>query len=144
MKYLILSVLVIVITSSSAFARLGEDETTTSFRYGEPVKEERIDNYDKKLFYHDKPYNLEIIYKDGKAVIINYQLDGEAKRMSIWRIDHILHNNAKKEGGWKSIWYLSNKLGPPGQIHFFNQQRNATATYNLVNNVLTVRYAAEE
>jgi len=140
MKYFIITALVIILTSPPAFARLGEDETTISHRYGDPVKEIQIEKYDKKAFYRDKPYNLEITFKDGRAVIIRYQLDGEAKRMSLWRIEHILHSNAKKEGGWESIWYLSNKLGPPGQIHFFNQQRNATATYDLRDNTLMVRY----
>jgi len=60
--------------------------------------------------------------------------------MSIWRIEHILHNNAKKEDGWKSIWYLSNDLGNAEEISFINEQGNATATYNLSTNVLTARY----
>jgi len=114
-----------IFLSTPAFGRLGEAENTISHRYGDPVREAAEQGYDKKLFYHDKPYNLEITYKDGRAVIIQYQLDGEAKRMSLWRIEHILHNNAKKEDGWKSIWYLFNKPGPPGRIQFFNQQKNA-------------------
>jgi len=141
MKHIIFAVLILIFFSLPAYGRLGEDETTSSFRYGDPIKEETVDNYDKKLFYHDKPYNLEITYKDNRAVIIKYQLEGEAKRMSLWRIEHILHDNAKKEDGWKSIWYLSNELGPPGKIHFFNHQKNATATYDLADNTLTVRYS---
>lgn len=66
MKYFILAAVMLALISTPALARLGEDEDTTNFRYGDPVKKEEVANFDKKLFYHDKPYYLEITYKDGR------------------------------------------------------------------------------
>ena len=138
MKYLtIIAFLIFSLVSTPAFGRLGDDEKTASNRYGNPVKEEQIQNYDKKVYYDDKPYNLNILYKDGKAVILNYQMAHRGS-ISLWRIEHMLHRNAKQSGRYSS-WYFDNEAGNPGQIDFINYNRNAAATYYLKDNTLTVR-----
>ena len=137
MKFLTITVLILSLLSTPAFGRLGDDEGTAKNRYGKPVKEEQIQNYDKKVYYKDKPYSLSILYKDGKAVIINYQM-ADLGSISLWRIEHILHRNARQSGR-RSTWYLNNKFGNPEQVHFINFNRDATATYYLENNTLTIR-----
>jgi hypothetical protein len=139
MKQYAASVLALILLCSPAYARLGEDETTISHRYGEPVGREEVAEHDKKLLYHDTPYNLAITFLEGRAVIISYRLES-GERMSLWRIEHILNDNAKKENGWKSIWFLADKPCVPGEISFINEQQNGTGVYNLENETLTVRY----
>lgn len=139
MKNLILTFLIIVLFSNPAFARLGEDEKTTGFRYGDPVRVEQVKNYDKKIFYHKSPYDLAVTYKEGRAVIITYKLENKGK-MSIGRIVSILDNNAKKEGGWESVWFFYDLTLSPAKIEFINQQQDAEAIYDLTENSLTVRY----
>jgi hypothetical protein len=142
MKYLIFAVLIIALLNTPAWARLGEDENTSNARYGHPVRVEQVENFDKKIFYHNSPYNLTVTFKDGKTVIITYQLDNKGD-MSIQRISSILDNNAKKEGGWESIWYFYDITSTPARIEFMNQQQNATAVYDLSDKSLTVRYKTE-
>ena len=142
MKNLILTFLIIILLSNPAFARLGEDEKTAGFRYGEPVRVEEVKNYDKKIFYHSSPYDLAITYKEGRAVIITYQLENKAN-MSIGRVVSILDNNAKKEGGWESVWFFYDVTLSPARIEFKNQQQNAEAVYDLTENSLTVRYRTD-
>lgn len=142
MKYLGIALLLLTMMSAPAAARLGEDESTAAHRYGDPVREEQVDNYDKKLFYQDSPYNLAITYLGGRAMIITYQLENKGE-MSIWRISNILDDNAKKEGGWKSIWFFTDRSDAPGLIEFINEQQNAVAAYDLSDNSLTVRYKTD-
>ena len=139
MKYLtIIAFLILSLLSTPAFGRLGEDERTAKNRYGNPVKEEQVQNYDKKVYYDDKPYTLNILYKDGKAVIMNYQMAHQGS-LSLYRIEHILHNNATGESGRRSSWYFDNKISNPERVDFINYKRNATATYYLKDNTLTIR-----
>ena len=123
---------------ASAFGRLGEDEGTAKNRYGDPVKEEQIQNYDKKVYYNNNKYKMSILYKDGKAVIMNYQMASQGN-ISLWRIEHILHNNATGKRGRRSSWYFNNKIGNPELVDFINYKQNATATYYLKDNTLTIR-----
>ena len=74
MRYLAIAFLILSFLSTPAFGRLGEDEGTAKNRYGDPVKEEQIQNYDKKVYYNNNKYKMSILYKDGKAVIMNYQM----------------------------------------------------------------------
>ena len=139
MRYLIITVLMLSLLSTPAFGRLGDDEGTAKNRYGNPVKEEQVQNYDKKVYYNERQpsYNLSILYKDGKAVIMNYQMASKGS-ISLWRIEHILHRNARQSGR-RSTWYLNNKIDNPEQVDFINYKKNATATYYLQNNTLTIR-----
>ncbi len=138
MKYLItIALLIFSLVSTPAFGRLGEDEGKARNRYGKPVKVEQVQDYDKRIYYNDKPYKMSILFKDGKAVIINYQMEFEGS-ISMWRIEHILHNNATGESGRRSSWYFYN-TGNPEQVDFINRKLNATATYYLKDNTLTVR-----
>jgi hypothetical protein len=120
---------------------LGDDEKTAKNRYGNPVKEEQVQNYDKKAYYDDKPYKVGILYKDGKAVIISYQMADQGS-LSLWRIEHRLHRNARQSGR-RSTWYLNNKIGNPEQVNFINIKRDAGATYNLKDSTLTIRTVNE-
>ena len=143
MKYFAIAFLILSLLSTPAFGRLGDDENTANLRYGDPIKEEQIQNYDKKVYYNEKQpsYNLSILYKDGKAVIINYQLVNQ-NSISLWRIEHMLHRNARQSGR-RSTWYFNNKIGNPEQINFINYNRDATAIYYLNNNTLTIRSVNE-
>ncbi|MEN8232138.1 MAG: hypothetical protein ABFR35_05600 [Thermodesulfobacteriota bacterium] len=139
MKYLTIALLILSLVSTPAFGKLGEDEKKARNRYGDPVKEEQVQNYDKKVYYNEKQplYNLSILYKDGKAVIINYQLTDQGS-LSLWRIEHILHRNIRQSGR-RSTWYFNNKIKNPEQVNFINYNRDATATYYLKDNTLTIR-----
>ena len=137
MKYLTIALLILSLLSTPAFGKLGENEKEADNRYGNPVKEEQIQNYDKKVYYDNRPYKVSILFKDGKAVIINYQMADQGS-ISIYRVEHILHRNARQSGRYSS-WYFDNKISNPGQINFINYKRNAAATYYLKNNTLTIR-----
>jgi hypothetical protein len=139
MKHFTAAILLLALCSSPVLARLGEDETTAGHRYDDPVSEEKVSGYDRKLLYHDPPYNIAITFKDNRAVIITYQLVNN-EQMSIWRIEQILEDNAKKEGGWKSIWFFGEVPCGPDEISFINGQKNAVAVYNLKKDALTIRY----
>ena len=136
-----IALLILSLLSTPAFGRLGDDEGKARNRYGNPVKEEQVQNYDKKVYYNDNKYKLSILYKDGEAVIINYQM-ADQKSISMWRIEHILHRNVRQSGR-RSTWYFNNKVGNPEQTNFINYDRDATATYYLSNNTLTIRSANE-
>jgi hypothetical protein len=58
---------------------------------------------------------------DDRAVIITYQLKNKGK-MSIWHLSNILDDNAKKVGGWNSIWFFTDQSAAPGLIEFINEQ----------------------
>ncbi len=137
MKYLTISLLILSLLSTPAFGRLGDGEGTASNRYGNPVKEGQVQNYDKKVYYDDKPYKVSILFKDGKAVIINYQMADQGS-ISLWRIEHILHRNVRQSGR-RSTWYFNNKIKNPEQVNFINFNRDGAATYYLKNNTLTIR-----
>ena len=141
MKYLVMALLILPFLSTPAFGRLGDDENTAENRYGDPIKEEQVQNYDKKVYYNDNKYKLSIFYKDGEAVIMNYQMADQGN-IALWRIEHILHRNVRQSKR-RSTWYFNNKIGNPEQINFINYKRNATATYYLNNNTLTIRSANE-
>lgn len=137
MKHLTIALLMLSLISTPAFGRLGDDERAARNRYGNPVKEEQVQNYDKKAHYNDNKYKLNILYKDGRAVIINYQMADQGS-ISLWRIEHILHRNVRQTGR-RSTWYFNNKIGNPEQVNFINYNRGATATYYLKDNTLTIR-----
>jgi hypothetical protein len=137
MKYLTTALFILSLISTPAFGRLGDDEGTARNRYGNPVKEKQVQNYDKKVYYDDKPYNLSSLYKDGTAVIINYQMADKGS-ISLWRIEHILHRNARQSGR-RSTWYFNNKISNPEQINFINYNRDASAVYYLKDNTITIR-----
>lgn len=139
MKYIIFSTAFILLINTPVLAIIGETEEACSQRYGSPIKEEVIQGYDKKAYYNSSPYNLSILFKDGEAVIINYQMEDKSN-MSLWRLEHILHDHGSAfMSGIRNVWYIDYKPDREWQIDFIDRDKNHAAFYNVKSNTLTIR-----
>ena len=129
----------ILLINTPVFARIGETEEACSQCYGNPIKEEKIQDYDKKTSYNSPPYNLSILFKDGKADVINYQMEDKSN-MPLWRLERILHDHGSAfMGGIRNVWYIDYKPNQEWQIDFIDRDKNNAAVYNVKNNTLTIR-----
>lgn len=127
----------VMMISGYAFARLGENEDISKQRYGDPVKVEEMEEGSKMIYYTSGLYNISILFKNDKAVVINRQIKDKS-RISLFRIEHLLHNNGDYSGP-RNIWYLNGASEEKGEIYFIDRSGNTVATYYLGTNTLSIK-----
>ena len=141
MKFLLLILSIFLLTYTPAQARLAETEDLAKQRYGKSLNEVNLQNHEKRSYYRTSQYSISILFKDGVAKEINYQLNNEGS-ISISRLEHLLHNSnvPPYPGGLKkSVWFIDSRVVREGEVNFIDKRQRIAATYFLTDNNLSIR-----
>lgn len=140
--------------ATPVFAGVGENERINELLYGKAVRQEKAQGYDKRVYYKTPLYAITVLYRGGIARVVSHQLqrngDGvysrsHNKSISIRRIAELLdkNNDAVRKSMRDISWYFDAENTTNSLISFVDAEKRTAATYDLAEDVLTIRMVEE-